>query len=167
MGSIEFFVVLAVRAFDLAVVPWSVGTDELVVDAQFFQGLLKKGLAVSAAGVQAVGKFKAVVSLNALNSEGEFLHYMAEKDGGGIGVMLLEGFQVAETGELVQTGILIPLRTLLLSHHADPGNEFHIDLTALSGVLHLFIGLWNILGVRQLDCHFTPISQNLVQSGNR
>jgi len=77
MRSVELFVILAVTAFDLAVVPGGVRTDELVSNSQFLQRLFKKGLASGIGEVQAVGKFGAVICLNAFNGEGKLLDHMA------------------------------------------------------------------------------------------
>ena len=42
MRVVKAFLVLAVAALDLAVVPWGVRADELVTDAKLGSGLLKK-----------------------------------------------------------------------------------------------------------------------------
>ena len=64
MAGIETLLVLAVAALDLTVVPGGVGTNQLMLDFQFFGSLLKKGREVSLAVGKAVGKFKAIISLN-------------------------------------------------------------------------------------------------------
>ena len=42
MRSIEFFVVFTVAALHFTVVPWGIGTDELVAEAKLFQFQLKE-----------------------------------------------------------------------------------------------------------------------------
>lgn len=165
MGSIEFFVVLAVAAFDLAVVPGSIRTNELVTDPQLGKGFLKKGGAAVGRN-QTVGKFRTVVGLDTFNGERELLDHMAEENGGRIGAVLPESFQIAETAELIEEGVLIPLGALFLPDHAGFGNKLDVDLTALPGVFHLFVGFGDILGVRQLDCHHSLPAQDPVQSGD-
>ena len=46
MRSIEFLIILAVAAFDLAVVSWRVGLDQLVKDAKLLAGLFKQRKAI-------------------------------------------------------------------------------------------------------------------------
>lgn len=67
MGSVEFLVILAVTALNLTVMSWSVRPDQFVADAQVIQSLFKAGKPGGLACNQAVGKFRAVVSLDALN----------------------------------------------------------------------------------------------------
>ena len=43
VAGIEVFLVLPVAALHLAVVPWGIGTDQLVPDSQLSGGFLKKG----------------------------------------------------------------------------------------------------------------------------
>ena len=66
--------------------------------------------------------------------------------------MLLKGFEISETRILVDCGILIELAPLGLgiSYYTGIGNELHIYLNSLSGILHLLIRLRDILGIRWL-----------------
>ncbi len=73
MRGIEALVILEVAAFDLAVVPGGIRTNEFVAGAQLGQGRFKEGVQMLLASDKAVGKFGTAVSLSALNEEGEFL----------------------------------------------------------------------------------------------
>ena len=42
-------------------------------------------------------------------------------------------------------------------------NEFYIDLDTLSGVMHLLVGLWNILGIRKFISHNSLPSKNTIK----
>ncbi len=67
MTGIETLLVLTVAALDLAVVPWRIGTNELVSDAQLGSRLFKQRRQISLAARKTVGKLKAVVRLDALH----------------------------------------------------------------------------------------------------
>ena len=67
MGVVETFLVFAVAAFHLAVVPWGVRADQLVTDAFAGQRCFKQSRNIALAVREAVGKLKAVVCLNALD----------------------------------------------------------------------------------------------------
>ncbi len=71
MGSVEFLIVLAVAALDLAIVAWRVRTDELVLNAKLRQGFLKKGLLFCGGGIQPIGGLGAVVGLDVFNEIGD------------------------------------------------------------------------------------------------
>lgn len=65
--------VIAVAALNLTVVSWGVRPDQFMLDAQAIQSLFKAGKSGRLACNQAVGKFRAVVSLDALNEVRELL----------------------------------------------------------------------------------------------
>ena len=67
MGTIAARLIFSIAAFDLAVVPWSIGTNELVSDAELSSCVLKQGGNIPFGVGKAVGKLKAVVGLDALN----------------------------------------------------------------------------------------------------
>ena len=68
MVNIEVFVILAVRTLDLAIVPWRVGTNELMADASLFETRLEQAGSI-VTGEQTFGKLSAVVRLNAQDLE--------------------------------------------------------------------------------------------------
>ena len=67
VGRIEALLIFSMAAFDLAVVPGSIGTNELVSDAELSSCVLKQGGNIPFGVGKAVGKLKAVVGLDALN----------------------------------------------------------------------------------------------------
>ena len=69
MRSIEFFIVLTVASFHFSIVSGRVGPDELMPNVMLLQSFFKQGLFVRALGVEAVGKFRAIVGLDALNGK--------------------------------------------------------------------------------------------------
>ena len=165
--SIKFFVVFTVTAFHFAVVPWGIGTDELVADAKLFQLQFKERGFIGAFRQEAVGKLGAVVRLNTFNEVRELLHNMSQEDGRGIGAVFLKRLNIPKPAVLVQESILKPLCGLLLIHNASLRDELHIDLNTLTGILHLLIGFGDILGVRQFYGHSSVFSQATIQPGNR
>lgn len=107
---VEAFLVLAVRALDLAVVARGIGTNELVVDSKLISSILKERAPIAMGVGKAVGEFKAVVGLNSF-----YLHAFAGKSGynlfqgvsGGSGALLGVSAQDAEAGVLVDGGVLV------------------------------------------------------------
>ena len=55
---------------------------------------------------------------------------------------------MAEARELVDKRVLIKLLPQSISDQTSSRDKFHVDLTALAGILHLFIGLGNVLRIR-------------------
>ena len=167
MGSIEFLIIFAVTALYLSVVPWRVRTDQLMSDSQLHQGRFKKSPLFCGRGVEAVGKFRTIVCLNALNGKGKLSDTVSDKLGGRVGAVLLKGFQIPETAVFVQKGVLVV--SALLGSGTDQTvlrNIFDIDLDPLARITHLLIGFWNILGIWQLHRHLTALSQETIQAGD-
>ena len=156
MGSAEVFVVLAVTAFDLAVVPGSKDLDPLVVDAELRQRSLKQRRTRSFGRDHPIGKLTAVVRLHALNREGKTLDTMSDEGRGGICIVLLERLQITETAVFVNEGVLVVMIAVLFgilygsADEAGSRNVFDVDLDALPRISHLFIGLCDILRIQQL-----------------
>ena len=67
VGIVEAFLIFAVAAFDLAVVSGSIGTYELVSNAELSGGVLKESGNIPFGVGKAVGKLKAIVGLDALD----------------------------------------------------------------------------------------------------
>lgn len=166
MGGIEPLIVLPVAALHFAVMPWRIGADYLVPNAMLLQTHLKKGGLIPVGG-KTVCEFSAVIRLDALNGAGEGFHKMFHKQGGGISAVFLKGFHKAPPGKLIYGGIL---EELLPDHpavdKAGRGDEFHIHLDTLSGMVHLFIGFGDILGVRGMDSHDALLFEETVQPGD-
>lgn len=166
MRSIEFFVIFTVAALHFAIVTWGVWTDELVTDTKLFQFQLKERGFIGALRQEAVRKLGAIVRLDTFNEIRELFHNMAQEGSRGIGAVLLKRLNIPKPAVLVQEGILKPLCGLLLVHNTSFRDEFHIDLHTLAGILHLLIGFWNILGIRQFYGHSATFSQETIQPGN-
>ena len=108
--GVKAFMVLPVAALHFAVVAWCVGTDELVADTQLSSGGFKESRQVSAAVGKTIGKFKAIVSLDALHTDASAcipLNQPFQEIGRRKGGLLWVGSQEAQTGELVNSGVLV------------------------------------------------------------
>lgn len=92
---------------------------------------------------------------------------MLQKDSRGIGAAFFKGFHIAEAGELVQSGILVELLPGSIPNDAGGWNMLDIDLDALTRIEHLFVGLWDILGVRRLLRNHALSFEKTVKTGNR
>lgn len=118
---------------------------------------------------KAIGELGTIVGLNALNEEGEFLNTVSDKFGRGKGIVFRESFQVTETAIFVKEGILVEIASIFrslvqgLSNQAAFGDEFDVDLNPLAGILHLLIGLGDILGIGQLYGHLAALAKEPVQ----
>ena len=164
MGGIEPLVVLPVAALHFAVMPRGIGSDYLVADAMLLQTHLKKGGLVPVCG-EAVCELSAVVRLDALNGAGEGFHKVFHKQGRGIGTVFLKSLHKTPSGILVNGGILEEmLSDYLTVYKAGRGDELHIHLNALPGMVHLLIRLGDILGVGGMDSHEPLFFEEAVQS---
>ena len=67
--GVKAFLVLAVAALHFAVVARRVGPDELVADTQLGSGGLKQGGQIAPAVGETIGKFKAVIRLDAFHAD--------------------------------------------------------------------------------------------------
>ena len=67
VGIVEALLILAVTALNLAVVPGSIGTDELVPDAELSGSVLKESGNIPFGVGKAVGELKAIVCLDAFD----------------------------------------------------------------------------------------------------
>ena len=166
MGGIEPLIVLPVAALHFAVMPWRIGADYLMPDAMLPQMYLKKGGLVPVGG-KTVGKFGAIVRLDALNGAGESFYKVFHKEGGGISAVLLKGFHKAPPGILIHGGILeelLPDNPAV--YKAGGGDKFHVHLNALPRMVHLLIRLGGIFGVRRVDSHNALLFEETVQPGD-
>ena len=161
--SIEFFIVFSMRSLNFTVVARGTNANQLVPDAKLTERLFKERFSVGAARILAVGEFKTVVRLHAFNSIGEPLYTMPDKHSRRIGAVLFKRFQIPKTAVFVDEGILIPLCACFLPDDADTRDEFDVDLYALTGILHLFVGLRDIFGVWQRCGHLTALAQKTVE----
>ena len=80
--------------------------------------------------------------------------------------MLLECFKITESAVLVDEGILIVFLSSSFSHKAGSGNIFHVNLSPLSRIFHLFIRFWNVFGIGQFNRLPVNAAKELVQPGD-
>ena len=66
MGGIKAFIILPMASFHFTVMPWCKGSDYFVLDTMTLQMHLKHGRFVTVSG-KAIGKFRAIICLDALN----------------------------------------------------------------------------------------------------
>lgn len=166
MGGIKALIVLSVTSFHFAIVSWSIGTDQFVPDAMLLQMNLKHGRFLTVCG-KAVGKFRAIIRLDAFNGKRECFYQMIYEHGRGISIMFLKSFHEAPSGILVNSSILEELFSNHFAvHKAGRGNKFHINLDTLTGMIHLFIGFWNILGIGRMNRYEALFTQETVKTGN-
>ena len=125
------------------VVARCIGADELVPDTQLGGGGLKQSRDIPFAVGEAIGKFKAVIRLDAFHADpsaGIPLEQLFQKIRGGIGRLLRVGGQEAQAGELVNGGVLKQAEFRVGNTVA--GDHLHIHLDTLAGIGHLLVGLW-------------------------
>lgn len=166
MGRIETLIILPVASFHLPVVAWGKGADEFVADPVEFQMFLEQGRLFVARG-KTVGKLCAIISLNAFDWTREGLYQMFYKLGGRIGAVLLKCFHKTPAGVLVNGRVLEKLFSNdLRIFQAGRGNKFHINLNPLSGIIHRFIGLRDVLWIGWMYRHDSLFSEKTIKSGN-
>lgn len=166
MSGIEAPVILSVAPLHLAVMPWRIRPDQPVTDAVKSQMHLKQGGPVPARG-KAVCELRTVVSLDTFNRAWESFHKVLKEHGGGIRTLLLKSLHKAPSGILIDGSILEEMFAGDTAvDKAGGGNSLHIDLEALSGVVHLLIGLWNILRVGRMDGHDALLFEETVKAGD-
>ena len=69
VAGIKALLILAVTTLHFTVVAWSVGADELMPDTQLGGSGLKQSREIPLAVGETIGKFKAVIRLDALHSD--------------------------------------------------------------------------------------------------
>lgn len=166
MSGIEALVILPVAPLYLAVMSWRIRPDQFVADAVAFQMHLKKSRSVAACG-KAVGELRTIVRLDTFDRAGEGFHKVLKKHGGGIGALFFKSLHKAPSGILINGGILEKMFSDDPAvDKAGGGNNLHIDLEALSGVVHLLIRFWNILRVGRMDSHDALLFEETVKARN-
>lgn len=142
MAGVKPFLVLAVAALDLAVVPGRVRTNELMPDTQLGGCGLEKGEQLPFAVGETVGEFNAVVCLHAFHPDapaGIPLDQPFQEVSGGVGGLLRVSSQEAQAGELVNGSVLEQAK--LRVRDASAGHHLYVHLDTLAWVGHLLIGL--------------------------
>lgn len=59
--------------------------------------------------------------------------------------MLFKGLQITKADVLIDESILVELPPLDIANQTGREDEFDVDLATLARILHLFVGLGNIL----------------------
>lgn len=143
MGIIEQALVFSVTAFHLSIVPWGIGTDQLVANMELCSSSFKQGWDILLAVGKAIGKFKAIVSLHTFHLDtfaGKGVGDLSEEVSRGIGALLGISTQDTIAGILVNCRVLE--KPFLLVCQAVSRYDLNVDLDPLSGVSHLLIRLW-------------------------
>ena len=145
VAGIETLLVLTVAALYFAIVPWGVGPDKLMADAELLRGRLEQGGQIPFAVGKAVGELKAIVCLYTLHPDAPAcipLHQLFQEISGGIGRLFLVCSEEAQTGKLVNCSVL--KQTQFRVCDTALRNNFYIHLNSLTGIGHLLIGLGRI-----------------------
>ena len=109
-AGIKALLILAVTTLHFTVVAWSIGADELVADPQLGGSGLKQSREIPLAVGETIGKFKAVIRLEAFHADTSAcipLEQLFQKIRRGIGGLLRVGRQEAQACELVNGGVLV------------------------------------------------------------
>lgn len=166
MGSIKAFIVFSMTSLYLPIMPWCIGTDKFMSYPMLFQTKLEQGRFVLFRG-ETVGKLSPVICLDTLNGAGKGFHKVIHKKGGRVGAVFLKSFHKTPSGILVDSGILEELFSDNLTvYEAGGRDEFDIYLNTLTGMLHLLVGLGNILGIGRVYSHDALFFQEAVESGD-
>ena len=166
MGGIESFVVLAMASLYLAIMSWGIGTDQLMLYPMLLQMKLEQGRLFLLRG-EAVGKLRTVIRLDALNGERESFYHIIHKKGGTIGVVFLKSLHKTPSGIFINGSILEEmLSNHLAIHKAGRRDKFHIYLDTLTRMIHLLIGLGDILGIWGMYCHDALPFEESIEAGN-
>ena len=107
MARIKRLVVLSVRAFHLAVVPWRAGAYLLVLDAIFPKLLPGPRFVVLGTFCEALGELGATICLHLADGKGECIHKLLQELRGGKGALFLERAQAAQPRAFVDRSILL------------------------------------------------------------
>ena len=109
-AGVKTLLVLPVAALHFTVVARRIGADELVADPQLGGGGLKQSRESPLAVGETIGKFKAVIRLDAFHADTTAcipLEQLFQKIRRGIGGLLRVGSQEAQACELVNSSVLV------------------------------------------------------------
>ena len=152
VGSIKVFVVFSVRTFHFAVVPRSIGTDELMSYPQLFEARLKERKLSFLVFIKGFDELHAVVRLDTLYLERKRLYEHFEKLHGRVCTLFLESSDKAEARIFVYGGVLVEtlFHDLRIACNTDGRDDFYVYLHPFSRIMHLLIGFRDIFGVGRL-----------------
>ena len=167
MSRIKTLIVFAVTTFYFPVVPWCKRLNQFMADSMFSEMPLKQSRLVMVC-CKPIREFRSVIRLDTLNGQGKGFYQMIRKLSGGVGIVLFKGLYKAPAGKLINGSILKKMFsndfTVL---EADGRNKFHIDLDPLPGMIHLFIGLWDILWIVGMNRHEALFLEKTVKPRDR
>ena len=109
-AGIKALLILAVTSLYFPVVARRVGSDELVPDTQLDGSVLKQSREIPLAVGETIGKFKAVIRLDAFHADSSAripLEQLFQKIRRGKGGLLRVGSQEAQACELVNSSVLV------------------------------------------------------------
>ena len=110
VAGIKTLLILAMAALYLTVMSRRIGANQFMPDAQLSGGKLKQSGQIPSAGAETIGKFKAIVRLDAFHPDTSAsvpLEQLFQKVGGGIGRPFGIGSQKTQVGEFVNGGVLV------------------------------------------------------------
>ena len=168
MAGIEAFLVLAVAALHLTVVPRRIWTNELMPNIKFGSRPLKQCRQIAFTVGKTVGELEAIVRLDTLHLDpaariprGQSAQEICRRIGG----LLRIGGEEAQARELVDGGVLE--QPQLRIRDALAGHDLHIHLHALTGTGHLlirlgFVCIFRLFGRKQ--AHFTHDTEQTLRA---
>lgn len=166
MSCVKTLIILPMASLYLSVMTRRIGADHFMPDSMCFQMRLEESRFVSVRS-KAVGKFRSIIGLDALDGERERFYQVLHKLRGRIGVVFLKSFHKTPPGILVKGSVLEELLPNDLAVFETGGRDkFDIHLDTLTGILHLLIWLWNVFGIGWMDRHDTLFFEEAVESGN-
>lgn len=158
MGGIKPLIILSMASLYFPIMSGSKGADHLMPDSMQGKMDLKKSRFVPV-GCKAVGKFRTIIGLDCFDWARKSFYQMFQKHGRGIGAVFLKSLHKTPSGILINSSILEKVFSGQIGiGKADRRNEFHIDLDALSGALHLLVRLRDVFRVLWVNCHHTLLS---------
>ena len=131
MSGIKPLIVLPMAALHLAVMPWCIGTNYLVLNPMLPQTHLEKSGLIPV-GDEPIGKFGAIVRLDTLNRAWEGFYKVFHKKGRRKGTVFFKYLHKTPPGILINGSIL---EEMFANHaavyKAGRGNKFHMHLYTL------------------------------------
>src|SRR5699024_8702017 len=112
-------------------------------DTQVGGGGLKQSREIPLAVGETIGKFKAIIRLDAFHADSPAripLEQLFQKIRRGIGGLLRVSSQEAQACELVNSSVLVQAQLMVCDTAA--WDHLHIYLDPLAGIGHLLVGLW-------------------------
>ena len=109
LQGIKAYLIFSVAAFYLAIVSGRIGPNQFVADAKFCSRCFKESRKIPFAVGKTIGKFKAVICLDAFDPNAPAcipLRHLFQKVGGGIGRLFRVGSQEPQACKLIDSGIL-------------------------------------------------------------